>query len=70
MLEDEVLPTERGSVVVFKDPAGFDLPGVVSQISDFVLVDFNHPLSGKDIIFKAHIVKIDDPGWSQIEVKL
>ena len=71
LLEDEVLPTETGSVVVFKDPAGFDLPGVVSQISkDFVLVDFNHPLSGKDIIFKAHIVKIDDPGVSQIEVKL
>ena len=71
LLEDEVLPTETGSVVVFKDPAGFDLPGVVSQISkEFVLVDFNHPLSGKDIIFKAHIVKIDDPGVSQIEVKL
>ena len=71
LLEDDVLPTETGSVLVFKDPAGFDLPGVVSQISkDFVLVDFNHPLSGKDIIFKAHIVKIDDPGVSQIEVKL
>ena len=71
LIEDEVLPTETGSVVVFKDPAGFDLPGVVSQISkDFVLVDFNHPLSGKDIVFKAHIVKIDDPGVSQIEVKL
>ena len=71
LLEDEVLPTETGSVVVFKDPAGFDLPGVVSQISkDFVLVDFNHPLSGKDIVFKAHIVKIDDPGVSKIEVKL
>ena len=26
LLEDEVLPTETGSVVVFKDPAGFDLP--------------------------------------------
>ena len=65
LFEDEVLPTETGSVVVFEDPAGFDLPGVVSQISkDFVLVDFNHPLSGKDITFKAHIVKIDDPGVS------
>ena len=71
LLEDEVLPTETGSVVVFKDPAGFDLPGVVSQISkDFVLVDFNHPLSGKDIVFRAHIYKIDDPGVSKIEVKL
>ena len=71
LLEDEVLPTETGSVVVFKDPAGFDLPGVVSQISkEFVLVDFNHPLSGKDIVFKAHIVKIDEPGVTKIEVKL
>ena len=71
LLEDEVMPTEAGSVVVFKDPAGFDLPGVVSKISeDFVLVDFNHPLSGKDIVFKARIVKIDEPGVSQIEIKL
>ena len=65
------MPTEAGSVVVFKDPAGFDLPGVVSRISqDFVLVDFNHPLSGKDIVFKARIIKIDEPGVSQLEVKL
>lgn len=71
LFEDEVMPTEAGSVVVFKDPAGFDLPGVVSRISqDFVLVDFNHPLSGKDIVFKARIIKIDEPGVSQLEVKL
>ena len=56
---------------MFKDPAGFDLPGVVSEISEaFVVMDFNHPLSGKNITFKAHIIKIDEPGVAEIEVKL
>ena len=71
LLEDETMPTEIGSVVMFKDPAGFDLPGVVSEISEeFVVMDFNHPLSGKNITFKARIIKIDEPGVAEIEVKL
>jgi len=57
---DAELNLEKGLVINFSDPAGGELPGVVQEISeDQVSVDFNHPLAGRDIIFKAvvHSVK-------------
>ena len=71
LLEDELMPTEQGSVVAFKDGAGFDVPGVVAKIlEDTIVVDFNHPLSGRDILFKALIIKVDEPDLNVLEVKL
>jgi FKBP-type peptidyl-prolyl cis-trans isomerase SlpA len=65
------MPTEQGSVVAFKDGAGFDVPGVVAKIlDDTIVVDFNHPLSGRDILFKALIIKVDEPDLDVLEVKL
>ena len=59
MLEDDLIPTAVGSVVSFKDAAGFDLPGVISDITDDTIgVDFNHPLSGKQIVFRAAIISV------------
>ena len=71
LLEDELMPTEKGSVVAFKDSAGFDVPGVVLEILDAtIIVDFNHPLSGKDILFKALILGVGEPDVEAIEIKL
>lgn len=71
LLEDDLIPTEVGSVVSFKDSAGFDLPGVVSDIDENTVgIDFNHPLAGKDILFKARIVSVILPGVDTMEVKL
>jgi FKBP-type peptidyl-prolyl cis-trans isomerase SlpA len=71
LLEDDLIPTEVGSVVSFKDPAGFDLPGVVWEITDREIgIDFNHPLAGKDIVFKASIVAVLPPATDNVEVKL
>lgn len=71
LIEDELIPTEVGSVVAFKDPGGFDLPGVISAIDEqFVSVDFNHPLAGKDIVFKARIVSVLEPEQQAVEIKL
>ena len=71
LLEDELMPTEKGSVVAFKDSAGFDLPGVVVEILDrTIVIDFNHPLSGKDILFKALIIKVSEPNLDTLEIKL
>jgi len=71
LLEDELIPTEVGAVLSFKDAGGFDLPGVVAELSDsMILVDFNHPLAGKDIIFKARIVSVIDADVEAVEIKV
>ena len=71
LLEDDLIPTEPGSVVSFKDPAGFDLPGVVRSIDEqFIKVDFNHPLAGKDIVFRVRILSVLPPTVDTVEIKL
>jgi len=71
LLEDELIPAEVGAVVSFKDAAGFDLPGVIVEISDqTIAVDFNHPLAGKRIVFKAKIVAVLPADVASVEVKL
>lgn len=71
LLEDELLPAQVGSVVAFKDAAGFDLPGVIQSIdADTVTVDFNHPLAGKAILFKAKIVSVIPPDAQAVEIRL
>ena len=71
LLEDELIPTEVGSIVCFKDPKGFDLSGVVTDISDGLIgIDFNHPLAGKQIIFRARIISVIPASIDAVEVKL
>ena len=71
ILDDEVLPVSEGSVVSFRDPAGHELPGVVERIGEqSVTVNFNHPLAGKTIIFKARIVSVLPPSVKAVEIKL
>ena len=57
---DEEIVLEVGLVVSFADASGSELPGVISEIqSDCVLVDFNHPLAGKCILFNVEIHKVE-----------
>ena len=47
-----------GDVFSFQNGEG-ELPGVVVEIgNDLVKVDFNHPLAGRNIIFKVNIVEV------------
>lgn len=58
-LDDEYAALEAGAVLAFKDAGGFDLSAVIKTVApDGVTVDFNHPLAGKPILFKAAIVKV------------
>src|SRR5690554_5017809 len=46
------LELEYGVMVIFRDAAGGEMPGVVKAFDDKeVTVDFNHPLAGRDITF-------------------
>jgi FKBP-type peptidyl-prolyl cis-trans isomerase SlpA len=54
----DVVP-EPGLVVSFAGPGG-ELPGVVKSVQgDLVVVDFNHPLAGKSLIFDVSILKVE-----------
>lgn len=47
---------EPGAVVSFADASGAELPGVVQGVEgDTVVVDFNHPLAGRDLVFRVRI---------------
>ena len=50
---------EEGLVIEFSTPAGDQVPGILMEIAeDEVLVDFNHPLAGHEVIFAVEIVDI------------
>jgi FKBP-type peptidyl-prolyl cis-trans isomerase SlpA len=52
---------EPGLVVSFADAARAELPGVVKEVSaEWVWVDFNHPLAGRDLNFEVEIINIVD----------
>jgi FKBP-type peptidyl-prolyl cis-trans isomerase SlpA len=56
---DEHEPPQAGHVIEFSLPNGTTVPGIIREVTgDHVLVDFNHPLCGKDLMFAVEIVSI------------
>lgn len=52
---------EPGLVVSFATPAGGEVAGIVLAIEgDQVMVDFNHPLAGHDIVFTVEILSVEN----------
>ncbi|UTV99328.1 peptidylprolyl isomerase [Marinomonas rhizomae] len=52
---------EEGMVVSFADMSKNELPGVIAEIGDKeVVVDFNHPLAGRSLTFRAQIVAVEE----------
>ncbi len=50
----------EGLVVSFADASKSELPGVIKGFDDQqVIVDFNHPLAGETLTFKAKILEIE-----------
>lgn len=50
----------EGLMLSFADAQHNELPGVVVSFDEQeVVVDFNHPLAGRDILFKVAIIKIE-----------
>lgn len=56
----EDMQLEKGLVISFADASQSELPGVVKKVSDDeVVIDFNHPLAGETLTFKAKIVSVE-----------
>ena len=50
---------EPGLIVGFDTPAGEEIPGTVLSLdADSVVVDFNHPLAGRNVIFDVEILDV------------
>lgn len=53
------LTLEPGAVIAFEGPAGEELAGTVLEIGEQdVTVDFNHPLAGRELVFKVEILQV------------
>jgi FKBP-type peptidyl-prolyl cis-trans isomerase SlpA len=51
---------EKGLVLSFADAQKAELPGVVAEFTDEeVVVDFNHPLAGKEVLFEVDIINVE-----------
>lgn len=56
----EEIELSEGLMLSFADAQRTELPGVVQKFNDdVVVVDFNHPLAGRDILFEVAILHIE-----------
>lgn len=55
----EDMELQPGLMISFADANRGELPGVVQELhGDVVMVDFNHPLAGKEIHFRVEIIAV------------
>ena len=53
---------ETGQIIAFSLPDGEETPGSVLDVAgDRVKIDFNHPLAGHDVEFRATIISVAPP---------
>src|SRR3989338_4684475 len=51
---------QAGGTLILKGPNGERMPAVVKEVKDdAVLIDLNHPLTGKELNFKVKVVEIN-----------
>ncbi len=56
---DQDINLEPGLIIGFSTPADDEIPGTIKEIKgDTVLVDFNHPLAGHEIIFEVEVLSV------------
>lgn len=55
----EGMPLQEGHVIGFNTPTGEEIPGTIHEVKeDEVVIDFNHPLAGANVVFEAKIEEI------------
>jgi len=69
LLANTTDPMQPGTVLAFTDAGGNDIPGVVKEIGELmVVIDFNHPLAGREILFKAEILSVIPAGIQTVKI--
>ncbi|MDZ7663697.1 FKBP-type peptidyl-prolyl cis-trans isomerase [Thiohalophilus sp.] len=60
------LPLEEGIILGFSTPSGEEVPGTIHEVHDEeVVVDFNHPLAGRPVVFEVEILAIQPGEFTQ-----
>jgi len=55
----EDIELQVGQIISFTTPSGDEAPGTIRDLkADSVLVDFNHPLAGREIIFDVQVLSV------------
>ncbi len=50
---------EENQIIAFTTSSGDEVAGAIKKVStDTVLVDFNHPLAGHDLLYRVKILKV------------
>ncbi|HET8707839.1 MAG TPA: peptidylprolyl isomerase [Pseudomonadales bacterium] len=63
------LPLEPGLILSFADANKAELPGVVKEVrEDEVVIDFNHPLAGRELIFEVEIISVVKAGTQAVKL--
>jgi FKBP-type peptidyl-prolyl cis-trans isomerase SlpA len=53
---------EEGQIIAFDGPDDEEIVGTIIKVGkDDVDVDFSHPLAGRNLLFKAEIVEVNNP---------
>jgi FKBP-type peptidyl-prolyl cis-trans isomerase SlyD len=51
---------QEGEVIPLESPEGDIIEGVVCEVKlNSVILDFNHPLAGEDLLFEGSVVSVD-----------
>jgi len=59
----EGVAPEPDTVIAFALPSGEEVPGLVREVGEGrAVVDFNHPLAGRDFVFEVEILEIEKKG--------
>ncbi|MDX5444134.1 MAG: peptidylprolyl isomerase, partial [Hymenobacteraceae bacterium] len=65
-INDEML--QPGNFIPMADQEGNQLQGQVVEVTDeAVIMDFNHPLAGKDMFFKGKVEKVREATQEEID---
>ncbi|MEK6895758.1 MAG: peptidylprolyl isomerase [Nanoarchaeota archaeon] len=59
VLPEDQIP-EKGMTIVMSTPDGQQIPAVITDVNDKnIVINLNHPLAGKKLIFKVKVIKIE-----------
>ncbi|OUS29982.1 peptidylprolyl isomerase [Gammaproteobacteria bacterium 45_16_T64] len=63
------LVLEPGTVISFADKSKAEIPGVIKSVEgDDVVIDFNHPLAGRDLTFEVEIINVVDADSQAVQI--
>ncbi len=66
---DENILLEPGVMISFADKSKAELPGVVKSVEEeHVVIDFNHPLAGRDMTFEVEIINVVDADSQAVQL--